>query len=828
MARLPSAADLGEPNFGSGRPVARYDNSGLVEGAADLARGVENLATGVRKMQDARERDEFAQGKARYLVAKAQLDQKYAEDNDWQGLTDRYKDDLRKVAESARDGIKSDRARQAFMDDIGVHAAQSIAKMDERRNALEGDAYVAGINSDAAGLREAYLQAKDDTDRAEILKTYRDRLGAAVERGFVSRVDAEKVGREWAQGTAEASIKLLPPQERIAVLRGSGSLVDRITQAESAGRADAQNPDSSARGLGQFINSTWLRTVKRYAPELAKGRDDKAILALRDNPKISRAMTEALARGNAQGLQSAGIEANDGNVYLAHFAGIGGATKLLKADPSTPVEKLLDADAIKANAFLKGKTAGEVIAWAHGKVGSRESGLIAELPTDKRAELLAEAEKEYQELQDESEKQARAAAATRKDELELAILQGNITDEKSILDDPLIDDGQRATLIRSFREQDSKLEARRNVEAALREGRYIDPEDSANKKGLGDLWDAGDRTQKLMEGDATTLGELHFIYEKTGGMVPGPAKHALNAMLASRNPSQIVSSLSVMDSLYQRNPQAFKREFGDETLNQVLRYREESTTRTPTDIAKEYSEARDPMVRKARQEREKEATAITDKWTIETVRNDLDVSALPFTEPSAPLSPIQQSIALADYKGFFTRAYAGGADESTARSVALQQMALTWGASPSNAGRLMRNPPEHYYGTFDGSHEWMRKHLEDELVKAGFLEDANPAAPGLPRSLKPYYVLADERTLAEISAGRKPSYSVWVQKNGGQFEMLPQRFDWKAEEARVAEERRAAFQRERKEREPIRQMQELRPPLVDPYQQLQIELQGAQ
>lgn len=151
--------------------------------------------------------------------------------------------------------------------------------------------------------------------------------------------------------------------------RPGGSVVDSIIQAESAGNPTAKNPRSSAYGSGQFIDATWLDMVRRHKPELAQGRNNDEILSLRADPALSREMTALYAQDNGQILQRYGFEATPGNVYLAHFAGPGGAVRLLSADPSAPVANVLGRPAIEANPFLADMTVGDVQAWAGRKGG---------------------------------------------------------------------------------------------------------------------------------------------------------------------------------------------------------------------------------------------------------------------------------------------------------------------------------------------------------------------------------------------------------------------------------------------------------------------------
>jgi hypothetical protein len=146
-------------------------------------------------------------------------------------------------------------------------------------------------------------------------------------------------------------------------------LIDSIIGVESGGNPNATNPTSSASGLGQFIDSTWLSTIKQARPDLAQGKSDADLLALKTDPQLSRDMTEAYANQNQAILSKAGVPVTPGSTYLAHFAGPGGAVKVMQADPNAPVGDVLGAAVVKANPFLAGMTAKDLQAWADRKMG---------------------------------------------------------------------------------------------------------------------------------------------------------------------------------------------------------------------------------------------------------------------------------------------------------------------------------------------------------------------------------------------------------------------------------------------------------------------------
>lgn len=159
------------------------------------------------------------------------------------------------------------------------------------------------------------------------------------------------------------------------------ALVDQIISAESGGNPNARNSLSSAGGAGQFIDSTWLSMLRKHRPDIADGKSDSDLLALKFNLALSKAMTAAYAADNAGILQNAGVSVTPGSAYLAHFAGPQGAVGILNADPATPVASILTPAAVKANPFLQGMTAGDLAAWANRKVGGASAAAGMSVPS---------------------------------------------------------------------------------------------------------------------------------------------------------------------------------------------------------------------------------------------------------------------------------------------------------------------------------------------------------------------------------------------------------------------------------------------------------------
>lgn len=128
---------------------------------------------------------------------------------------------------------------------------------------------------------------------------------------------------------------------------------------------------SSATGLFQFIDQTWLETMKtagasvgygNYADAISKTPSGKYVVAdaaayrdimnLRTDPKASAVMAGAFTARNRASLSEAlGRKPSDGELYIAHFLGPAGAARFIAAAEKSPTASAAEAfpDAARAN-----------------------------------------------------------------------------------------------------------------------------------------------------------------------------------------------------------------------------------------------------------------------------------------------------------------------------------------------------------------------------------------------------------------------------------------------------------------------------------------------
>jgi hypothetical protein len=177
------------------------------------------------------------------------------------------------------------------------------------------------------------------------------------------------------------------PQSLAQILTSAGkrSGVDFDYLLQTAIRESSLNPKakaqtSSATGLFQFLESTWLEVMKTEGPRLGYDRYARAItetadgdfviadkalrqevLALREDPQVAADLAAAFTRSNGAYLfERFGRMPSPGELYIAHFLGARGAEMLFVAG-------LNDPDQIAAKLFPRQARANPTIFHEGGK-----------------------------------------------------------------------------------------------------------------------------------------------------------------------------------------------------------------------------------------------------------------------------------------------------------------------------------------------------------------------------------------------------------------------------------------------------------------------------
>ncbi len=180
------------------------------------------------------------------------------------------------------------------------------------------------------------------------------------------------------------AIHIPPGLTQVLNRAGDKSDVDFDYLVQTAMRESSLNPSARARtssavGLFQFLEGTWLEVMKQeggrlgydnYVQAIEKNSEGRyvvrdselrqEILALREDPQISADLAAAFTRRNGEYLENKfGRRPSPGELYIAHFLGARGAERMFNAGLENP-------DQIAASLFPRQASANRAIFYDSG------------------------------------------------------------------------------------------------------------------------------------------------------------------------------------------------------------------------------------------------------------------------------------------------------------------------------------------------------------------------------------------------------------------------------------------------------------------------------
>jgi hypothetical protein len=429
VAKLPGEEDLGRlPGVSGERAIGTPDVSGLnsvassmgaaaasgaaagaaiAQGANALGKGLNSLGEDLGAVSKLSSSFEYSRAHSNYLVAETELRTSLAQDTDYTTLPKRYQDAATKLRDQSADLITSPNERGRFYQNTALSIAQGFEGMNGRATKMAADANGAWVSQTNNKLIDQAVATDDPIERTKYIDAAIGNINGRASRGEIGPTEALRAKQDFAHQYAIADGIVRAQRDPEGVLNelraapGSGDAVtNRILQVEGV----TKNDKSSATGAGQFIDGTWLDVLKRNRPDLAEGRSDDELLALRADKTLGRQMTDIYRQENTAYLQKQGIPPTAGNQYLAHFLGAAGAAAMIKANPNVPaIDVLTDVVGEKkaqamvdANPKILNSLAGNIRSWADGKMGGAgaQDAIYNILPPAMRAQLAQHAQEQ--------------------------------------------------------------------------------------------------------------------------------------------------------------------------------------------------------------------------------------------------------------------------------------------------------------------------------------------------------------------------------------------------------------------------------------------------
>lgn len=365
------------------------------------------------------------------------------------------------------------------------------------------------------------------------------------------------------------------------------------------------------------------------------------------------------------------------------------------------------------------------------------------------------------------ETQVVANAGAERERLDLGIQTGVVDDPAQILDNPLIDDGDKATLLRSlntFKNKTADTTAAKNRLIGDGDWNEFDPRDRKQV----DL-----ATDDLVRSatDPEEAEKIQVFAARKTGIAPTALVNDLQKGINGDDPVAAARSLTIGSSLRAEHQNAFAGRTGGKAVEKDIDEFEElqERGRTPVEAAREMIDRRSTQDAKAREVLRKEGEKLIKDLTADTVMDNLDQTAFFVPQAAQPGIPLIVGTMVQEYREEFENNYERTGDKDVADGMATKQMLRVWGTSnATDVNRFMKFPPENYHEQIDGSHDWMFKQLFDDVSEA-----MGPDEQGKRRVILPVMELVPTPdTPTRVSAGQPPAYYVMTEDANGNPEVM--------------------------------------------------------
>lgn len=275
---------------------------------------------------------------------------------------------------------QSTAVQEALASDTVIHPDQfgpNMAKMMEQQVGInaqlglskeEGDLEARKLfGNTVAMVTKTMAGVGNITEASAFLEAHKDGMDGKIYADTLMQLRPAQMANDAAIGGAQAATDALH-----GLNSQLGPTVDYLSNVHGR-EGDTKNPHSTADGVGQFTQGTWLKLVKndlQFSDDV-KGKTDAQILQMRHDPTVANRAILAYAQTNADYLHSKGLPVNAATVGLAHGYGPGGAESLMHADPNAKVETVIGAQVAKNNGVL-GQTVGSVIGAFQTRFGTNQ------------------------------------------------------------------------------------------------------------------------------------------------------------------------------------------------------------------------------------------------------------------------------------------------------------------------------------------------------------------------------------------------------------------------------------------------------------------------
>ncbi|MDN2579189.1 phage tail tip lysozyme [Aquibium sp. ELW1220] len=789
MARLPTKDSLSGPApLRSGRAIASVDTTGLGRGIAAAGGAIADIGADMMAQQAA---TGLSMAEVKFTGDSLGLENRYQDDPRYDTFATRAPKDIDKIVNDAGALITDRRTRERWVADAKVRAVRLKDGITDIGRRKFQEAKKVGIDSSLQKNMDIFADPNTPNDvRAKVRADMEGSIQMAEQTGLLSPFEAAQRRERYLKGGDLTRARLAVQANPDAI---TGPLPERVADRASAAMRYYQSRgwtrEQAAGIVGNLLGESNLNTG---ALNPGDGRDGSNSIGIGQwNAERARNL-KAYAAANRADWQDFGVQL----AFVDH--------------------ELRTSETAAANALRNSKTIDEATAafvgyerpagWSSGnprgahnfdgrlKFALQSAGerinpdWFDRLSPEDRQLVQDEASVRKGEMIRDAAARQKAAYASHKDRLELEIMTGNVRSEQSIVSDAVLNDGDKASLLRTFRTQMEDTMATNVAVAEFANGSLrVDPYEANSKKLIDNVYSAA--TQVAPESVQHVTEEL----VKQTGVVPRQALNLIRQGMESTDMAAVVAAGQAAQRIASINPAALARRDGGAAVQSFADDFSHFITNlnlSPEDAARRIMSQRDPanrLQRKALEPAVKEFMTDLEKFNL-AGQFDESLLGVAFNarlgfDTQAELGIHAEFRAIAEEQFYKVN---GDAELATSRAVA--EMKRLYGVTNLTGDAVViKHPPEKYWPSFNlvlagdqlvvsssKSLDYARAQLQEELTEQfGEIDMSRVKLVTLPAT--------DEM----VKRGEMPGYAVLYQRENGDYDAIPGKL-WRPDTSAIA------------------------------------------
>lgn len=209
MARIPRPEEA--PGAGSLRPtrgIVREDNSGLVQGAADLAQGIGALAGSameIRRKEKARQNTaDISAAEAHWMKGSLGIRERFNSDNDFTTFEERATPEYEELKTEAAELIRDEDMRKSWLADVELKKIAALGSIKERATSLSHEKDRLTLEGSLRDQSELFSDPTiPEADRQAMGEAMAGSLMRAIDTGIITFSEADAMKRRYIDGAEE-------------------------------------------------------------------------------------------------------------------------------------------------------------------------------------------------------------------------------------------------------------------------------------------------------------------------------------------------------------------------------------------------------------------------------------------------------------------------------------------------------------------------------------------------------------------------------------------------------------------------------------------------